>query len=69
MVSRRCHTAVPWATVTNSARGERPPPAHPLWCREYAMPAVSWTTVTDSCRGGGPPPAHPLRCREYAMPA
>eukprot|EP00959_Pyramimonas_sp_CCMP1952_P250986 5245914-Pyramimonas_sp.AAC.1 len=22
--------------------------AHPLWCREYAMPTVPWTTVTDS---------------------
>eukprot|EP00959_Pyramimonas_sp_CCMP1952_P252583 5277301-Pyramimonas_sp.AAC.1 len=26
--------AVPWATVTDSGRGERPPPAHPLWRRD-----------------------------------
>ena len=51
--------AVPRATVTDSGRGERPPPAHPLWCREYAMPAVPWTTVTDSGRGERPPPAQP----------
>eukprot|EP00959_Pyramimonas_sp_CCMP1952_P013396 282521-Pyramimonas_sp.AAC.1 len=37
VVSRIC---MPWTTVADSGRFQRPPPAHPLWCREYATPAM-----------------------------
>eukprot|EP00959_Pyramimonas_sp_CCMP1952_P137974 2887965-Pyramimonas_sp.AAC.1 len=50
MVSRICHACRALDDRTGSGRGERPPPAHPLWCREYALHAVSWATVTKSGR-------------------
>eukprot|EP00959_Pyramimonas_sp_CCMP1952_P074241 1551464-Pyramimonas_sp.AAC.1 len=31
---------MPWTRGAHGGRGERPPPAHPLWCRESAALAV-----------------------------
>eukprot|EP00959_Pyramimonas_sp_CCMP1952_P188239 3936581-Pyramimonas_sp.AAC.1 len=58
-----------WATVTGGGRAQKPPPAHPLWCRAPVTPAVPWTTAAEGGRAQRPPPAHHLWCRDYATPA
>eukprot|EP00959_Pyramimonas_sp_CCMP1952_P295176 6173477-Pyramimonas_sp.AAC.1 len=58
-----------WTTVVQSGRGEEPPLAHPLGCRESTTPATLSDPGTHSGRGEHHPLAHPLWCRETAAPA
>eukprot|EP00959_Pyramimonas_sp_CCMP1952_P119602 2501004-Pyramimonas_sp.AAC.1 len=50
---------MPCATSVYSGRAQRPPPAHPLWCRKSATPALLCTTGVHSGRTRRPPVCAP----------
>ena len=50
-------------------RGERPPPATPLWCRDIFHACCAWMTGAYGDRSERPPLAHPSWCRDSATPA